>query len=560
MNQDDRFASEAKQAEADNPYATAVPDGERWLPPPPKRWSWGGTAGARQPAGDEHSGTWASGPGGPSAPEGDATSGPGGPSAPGADGTWGPSGAWGPGSSGKWGPSGAWGPGSSGGAWGPGSGAWGPGSSGGAWGPGSGAWGPGSSGGAWGPGSGGPSAAGGGTWGPGPGGWRPGGGWYSPGAGAPGRPGRTLPAILTALLVVVAVLVGLGIGHGVWRSIRTLSPTASPGIGGGGGGVAPLFGGSGPSNVASIAAKVAPALVDINMTMSYNPGVQGAGTGIVLTSNGEVLTNNHVVEGATSITATDVGNGRTYPVEVLGYSRTQDIALVQLQGASGLTTATIGDSSKITVGEQVVGVGNAGGAGGTPSAAGGVVTALDQSITAFDQGNGSSEQLTGLIQVNANIQEGDSGGALVNTSGQVIGMDTAASQGFSFEPAGGEGFAIPINRVTRVAEEITAGQASSTVHIGPTAYLGVLVSNTATPGFSGVALDNVVPGTPAARVGLGRGDYITALGGKQISTPSQLTDALVIVSPPGDRVTVAWVDPSGQSHEATVQLASGPAQ
>jgi len=126
---------------------------------------------------------------------------------------------------------------------------------------------------------------------------------------------------------------------------------------------------------------------------------------------------------------TDVGNNKTYTASVVGYDRTKDVAVLQLHNASGLTTATLGNSSNASVGEDVVGIGNAGGTGGTPSAVGGTVTALNQSITASDDGDGTSEQLSGLIETNADIQPGDSGGSLVNTSGDVIGMDTAASAG-----------------------------------------------------------------------------------------------------------------------------------
>ena len=151
------------------------------------------------------------------------------------------------------------------------------------------------------------------------------------------------------------------------------------------------------------------------------------GTGIVLTSNGEILTNNHVINGATSVSVTDIGNGKTYKATVVGYDVSQDIAVLQLSGASGLTTASTGDSSSVSVGDSVVALGNAGGVGGTPWVAAGSVTALNQSITASDESSGSSERLTGLIETNADIQAGDSGGPLVNSHGQVIAMDTAAS-------------------------------------------------------------------------------------------------------------------------------------
>ena len=194
-------------------------------------------------------------------------------------------------------------------------------------------------------------------------------------------------------------------------------------------------GNSGPSNISGIAAKVDPGLVDVNVTFGYQ-NVGGAGTGIVLTSDGEVLTNNHVIDGATKISVTDLGNGQTYPAAVVGYDSTHDIAVLQLQGASGLRTATLSKSAP-TVGEEVVAIGNVGGRGGTPTTAGGSITGLNQSITASDSLDGTNEQLTGLIETNADVQEGDSGGSLVNSAGQVIGMDTAASSSYSFQSQSG---------------------------------------------------------------------------------------------------------------------------
>ena len=201
---------------------------------------------------------------------------------------------------------------------------------------------------------------------------------------------------------------------------------------------------------------MSPALVDINSTFGYQ-SAQGAGTGIVLTSNGEILTNNHVINGATKISVTDVGNGKTYNATVVGYDDSHDIAVLQLQGASGLQTAKIGDSSKAAVGEGVVAIGNAGGTGGTPSYAGGSITALNQSITASDDLDGASEQLHGLIEINADIQPGDSGGSLVNTAGEVIGIDTAASQGYSFQTSGTQGYAIPINEALSIVQADRVG-------------------------------------------------------------------------------------------------------
>ena len=193
----------------------------------------------------------------------------------------------------------------------------------------------------------------------------------------------------------------------VRRGLRQLGQLRQLG-GNSGNGNSGSTGGSGPSDVNAIAAKVDPGLVDINTTLGYAQE-QAAGTGIVISSNGVILTNNHVINGATKISVTDVGNQKTYTAKVVGYDRTKDIAVLQLHNASGLQTAPLA-TSNVSVGQNVVGVGNAGGTGGTPSAAGGTVTALNQSITASDEGDGTSEQLSGLIETNADIQPGTRAG------------------------------------------------------------------------------------------------------------------------------------------------------
>ncbi|HWC38056.1 MAG TPA: trypsin-like peptidase domain-containing protein [Acidimicrobiales bacterium] len=313
----------------------------------------------------------------------------------------------------------------------------------------------------------------------------------------------------------------------------------------------------------STATNVDQGVVDINTTLGYQGG-QAAGTGIVLSSSGEILTNNHVVAGATSIRVTDVGNGRTYAATVVGTDKTDDVAVVQLQGASGLETAALGDSSKVAVGDAVTGVGNAGGAGGTPSSASGSVTALNQSITASDQSDGSSEQLTGLIQTDAAIQPGDSGGPLVTSTGKVIGMDTAASTsgGFRLQSGSNQGFAIPINTALTIARQINSGKSSPNVHIGAAAFLGVQIQDSSQLGGgssgSGAQVAGVEPGSPAEQAGLAAGDEIVSLGGSTVDSATTLSN-LMQGHHPGDKVQLGWIDGSGQQQSATVTLATGPA-
>ena len=364
------------------------------------------------------------------------------------------------------------------------------------------------------------------------------------------RKGR-MPLALVAVLMVVAVAIGTIAGHGLWSSkssaaaAQNLSSPSPPASGG-------------SSSVASVAQKVDPALVDINVTFSYQ-SAQGAGTGIVLTPDGEILTNNHVIEGATSIEVTDVGNGKAYSASVVGYDPSSDVAVLQLSGASGLTTARLGDSSALQVGQAVVAVGNAGGAGGTPSSSGGTVTGLDQSITASDQLSGTQEQLAGLIETNANIQSGDSGGALTTTAGQVIGMITAGSASSSFGlSSSGHGYAIPINSAVSIAYQIENGHSSTTVHVGPTAFLGVLISASGQASGSGATIGGVVSGGPATQAGLSAGDTITSIDGSPVSSSSELTSDLGQLSP-GTTIQVGWTDGNGQAHSTAVQLVTGPA-
>ncbi|WP_160311622.1 S1C family serine protease [Streptacidiphilus melanogenes] len=288
-------------------------------------------------------------------------------------------------------------------------------------------------------------------------------------------------------------------------------------------------------------------------------GTEAAGTGIVLTSDGMVLTNNHVINGATSLTAVDIGNGHSYGASVIGYDRSHDLALVQLHGASGLQTLSLASGTQVSVGDAVTALGNAGGRGGQPSQAAGSVTALDQRITATDEGSGSSEQLSGLIQVDAQIEAGDSGGPLVNAQGQVIGIDTAASVGYQFQSAPTEGFAIPATQAESTAEAIAAGHASSTVHIGATAWLGVGVGTANQySSTNGAAVVQVVPNSPADRLGLLAGDVITSVDGASVPDPNTLT-ALLGQHHPGDTVTLGWTDSGGQAQSARVVLGNGPA-
>jgi S1-C subfamily serine protease len=364
--------------------------------------------------------------------------------------------------------------------------------------------------------------------------------------------------------VVAGALGALGVAAAVVIGVSTSGGTTVVGVGspanGGSANQGPSSGGSpfgsGPtgSDTSSTTALATDdqqiGVVDIDSLLGYRNG-EAAGTGMVLTSDGEILTNNHVIQGATKITVTVVSTGASYSASVVGTDPSDDVAVLQLSNASGLQVADFSDATA-TIGEAVTAVGNAGGTGGTPSAVSGTVTALDQSITATDESGGNPERLTGLIQTDADVQAGDSGGPLYDTaSGEIIGMDTAASTGGEVD-----GYAIPIDSALSIAGQIVSGVDDETIHQGLPAFLGVSVTSAA--GTDGAAIAGVVSGGPAESAGLAAGDVITAVGRTAIASADDLTGVLAGYDP-GDTVSVTWTDSAGTTHTAPITLASGPA-
>jgi S1-C subfamily serine protease len=425
-------------------------------------------------------------------------------------------------------------------------------------------------------------------------------GWPPP-PPPPRRGGRGILSHLGVAVLAAAVAVGatLALDHA-----SAGSPAAAPGPSLPGASAVPSPASSTPApsatgatGIQSVVNKVEPGIVIINSTIQYQSAA-GAGTGMVINSDGLVLTNNHVIEDSTKLTATVVATGKTYPATVLGYDVTGDVALIKLQGASGLTTVPLGNSSTVKTGAPVVALGNAQGQG-TILPAAGMITALNQTITASDQGGTiTSETLHGMLETNAAIVSGDSGGPLSNASGQVIGMDTAGQSVSMGQQASPTGFAIPINTALSVASQIASGKASSTISIGYPPFIGIYVAQGTSPdpqiqaqqqgsgnpfggfgGFqqpacytnsaqlqvpsqiapvnSGTLIEGVICGSPAAQAGMTGGAVITAVNGKTVGAPKQLQGILATFRP-GDTVTITWTNLNGQSTTSTLHLAAGP--
>jgi S1-C subfamily serine protease len=318
-------------------------------------------------------------------------------------------------------------------------------------------------------------------------------------------------------------------------------------------------------STAAIADQDDAAIVDVVTTLGYQNG-QAAGTGIVLTSSGEILTNHHVIQGSTSITVKVSNSSQTYKATVVGFDATDDIAVLQAEGASGLTTAPLGNSAAVTIDQSVVAIGNALNKPGLPTVTEGTVTQLGRSISVSGD-NGTVEQLKDLLETSAPLQPGNSGGPLLDTAGQVVGINTAASAGNI--PNGGttDGYAIPISDALTIAHQIESGHSTATVHIGASPFLGIRVGGGsrdvgggAAPGSSngsGVLVAGVESGTPAESAGIAAGDQIIAVAGTTVSSQSELTAALS-AKHPGDTITITWVDQSNAQHQTTIRLATGP--
>ena len=391
------------------------------------------------------------------------------------------------------------------------------------------------------------------------------------------------PAIATvALLALIAIVLGLTAGITIDRAVQDRASSLADGAGypfdrtddtigsdpstGGDPGTAgdpgtggtpliPTTPGTAPTDAQAqeIAAKVTPALVNINTQLGYESAA-AAGTGMILTSDGKVLTNNHVIDGSTTILATVVGTGRSYEAKVLGTAPTLDIALLQLVDANDLPTVKTDRSDEVAIGDPVVAAGNAGGKGGAPSVVSGTVTALDQTITASDENGGNTETLHNLIETSAPIQPGDSGGPLIDADGEVIGMNTAAAASNRFQASQSVGYAIPIGAALDIAKQVEAGNETDEVHIGLPGIMGVQV----VPQGGTAVVNGVAVGSPAEKAGIRSGDTITSIDGQPVTTPESLSDLMVHKSA-GDEVAVEWTTGLGRQRSERITLMEGPA-
>jgi S1-C subfamily serine protease len=396
----------------------------------------------------------------------------------------------------------------------------------------------------------------------------------------PGRPGRAAIPLLVALLGIALVVGGIVL-------LRSVGASSAP--------TSTLTGRSSVKslNAQAVYDRLDPSIVDVTSTLRYD-NETASGTGFVINGKAAlVLTNNHVIRDATSVIARLTSTGQTYPARIVGADASADVAVLQLQGASGLTAAPIGDSAAVTLGTPVVAIGNLAGQGGSPTIAPGVIDSINRTILANDGTTAFTETLHGMLQTSAQIEPGDSGGPLADAAGAVVGMDTAAGTGSSTA-----GYAIPIDTAMAVARQIEAGRAAPGITFGVGGFLGVVVVSTTAqnpraqaqeehglasagrsqsgsagcldtesgagvpaavaPVRSGALVDGVLCGTGAASAGIGGGDVITAVEGHRVFSPDQLT-ALVSDYRPGAVIRVTWVSPSGTTRTSMIPLLTAPA-
>jgi len=375
--------------------------------------------------------------------------------------------------------------------------------------------------------------------------------------------GGVAGAVIAALVVGgIAVTRDSGSSTSSSAPVTSTAPSGSSDSSGSGSQSAPTSssnqGSTGPQGVAptmdirAVLRKVEPSVVAIETGLvSQNGGLfgRGAGTGVIISEDGLVLTNNHVIEQAGSIKV-KLSDGRELNADLVGSSPADDVALIKIRDVSGLTAAELGNSSDLEVGDEVVAIGNALDLEGTPTVTRGIVSALNRSI---DAGN---ESLSNLIQTDAAINPGNSGGPLVNSAGQVVGIDTAIVDGSQ-----NIGFAIAIDSIKPLITDLKNGGGD----VRGTAFLGVSsvgVNELDQPTLdqygitvdSGAVIVQATPGSAAEELGLQEGDVVTAIDGTAVTSPDDL-GSIIRKHEPGDEIKVEWLR-NGETESGTAKLGS----
>jgi len=378
---------------------------------------------------------------------------------------------------------------------------------------------------------------------------------------SPASPWRTtlVLALVSALIgALVGGLVGAAVGRSSERTIvEKFFPNRSVLVH--------------PADVQEVLAKVLPAVVSIDTEIFQGQSlfsgsfVEGAGTGMIITPGGEVLTNNHVIAGASSVTVTLYGQSVPHPARVIGTDPADDLALVQVEGVSDLPTVELGNSSEAEVGDEVLAIGNALALAGGPTVTEGIISAEGRQLSAVDPVTGAPEHLSGLIQTDAAINPGNSGGPLVDSSGQVIGINTAVASATSGNaPAQDIGFAIAINTAKPIIPLLERGGTRPPVNHPSGGFMGVGVESVTSALAAadhlavtyGALVVQVTPGGPAYKAGIEVGDVIIRVNSTPVNSASSLTAILEKLSP--GTVASVTVERGSEQLSVAVVLTSRP--
>lgn len=358
----------------------------------------------------------------------------------------------------------------------------------------------------------------------------------------PARPNNKPIFISIAIVLGILVLLGGGIGGGMLIQKSLSSQDTFPSLTSGTDGNTTVT--QTESSIAAVAEKVTPSVVSIvgtTRTQSYfqTTSAQASGTGVIVSADGYVMTNNHVIDSSSNVTVVDSEGNQYKDVEIIGRDPLNDIAFLKIKSDKQFTPAELGNSGTIRIGQQVVAIGNALGQYNN-TVTSGIISGTGRPVVARDSSGSQTENLTDLIQTDASINPGNSGGPLVNMAGQVIGINTAI-----VEDANGIGFAIPINSTKGVLAEVLKNGKVSRAYLG-VSYVAVtpdVVQEYDLPVKQGAYITGgtgVASGSPAAKAGLKKGDIITKIDDITIGTAGGLSSVIGQFRP-GDTVTITYI-------------------